>query len=448
MNKPISHYRRAKELPNEQVLLVGDDGRMTDLLHRAFPDIAVTAEAEMTDGILRLGRGAYTLVLINAELLEQKTAQAVHALRELNDQALIVLYGDAYSEIFARDALLRGADDYLVWPAAQTELRDFLDRAATGLRRTPTRAGSERSQWVDQYRRLSDLAGHDKSELIQQVETLLLQVFGVRWVAFEEADGTAELNDTEASGTLHVIDGPLGPVGRLRLGPAAAGRTPAAPELVREICLFVGSLIYLARRCEGLRYLATVDELTGAYNRRYLEFYLQQLITDHGEHPCEMALLLFDIDDFKHYNDTYGHVTGDDILKQVTQLSRRCCRDQDVVARVGGDEFAVLFWAAGEKRERYESHSESAAGGFPTRAASHSDTAFFLSNRFRRLLRTSEFPALGPEARGRLTISGGLACFGRDGSSAEQLFNRADQALLSAKRSGKNRIYLVGQPQT
>ena len=61
-------------------------------------------------------------------------------------------------------------------------------------------------------------------------------------------------------------------------------------------------------------------------------------------------------------------------------------------------------------------------------------------------MNTSEFPSLGTEARGTLTISGGLACFPEDGDTVEQLLAKADEALLNAKRSGKNRIYLVGRP--
>ena len=67
--------------------------------------------------------------------------------------------------------------------------------------------------------------------------------------------------------------------------------------------------------------------------------------------------------------------------------------------------------------------------------------------RFRRELKTAELHLLGPQGKGVLTISGGLASFPRDGSTIQQLFNQADNALLEAKRSGKNRIYLVGKPQ-
>ena len=77
---------------------------------------------------------------------------------------------------------------------------------------------------------------------------------------------------------------------------------------------------------------------------------------------------------------------------------------------------------------------------------SHAELAVFMSNRFRRMMHKSEFPGLGPEALGRLTISGGLAHFPLDSSSVGELLAKADEALLTAKRNGKNRLYLVGRP--
>jgi GGDEF domain-containing protein len=129
---------------------------------------------------------------------------------------------------------------------------------------------------------------------------------------------------------------------------------------------------------------------------------------------------------------------------------------------MGGDEFAVLFWDTGQPREVYaheennEANPDGTAGGqggspceatrVSTPLQQHPEMAVFLSNRFRRIMNTNEFPSLGTEARGTLTISGGLACFPWDGDTVEQLLAKADEALLNAKRSGKNRIYLVGRP--
>ncbi|UCG46489.1 MAG: GGDEF domain-containing protein [Phycisphaerales bacterium] len=205
----------------------------------------------------------------------------------------------------------------------------------------------------------------------------------------------------------------------------SAGSTPAAME----------------KKIRLLEKLATEDDLTGLKNRRYIWEFSRQVIDRAKVENGRMTLLVFDIDDFKHYNDVYGHCAGDKVLKQAAVLMRRCCRRQDVVGRVGGDEFAVVFWDDPRRR---------AAGAEPERrlaTADHPRQAIIIAKRFVRELEKAEFHLLGPGGKGVLTISGGLASYPRDGSTIEELFGQADKALLEAKRSGKNRIYLVGGPR-
>lgn len=189
---------------------------------------------------------------------------------------------------------------------------------------------------------------------------------------------------------------------------------------------------------EQLARLATEDDLTGLKNRRYAREFLRQIIERAKQENMRLTLLVFDIDNFKHYNDVYGHAAGDDILRQAATLMRNSCRKHDVVARIGGDEFAVIFWDA-PKESELESGRRSAQG-------EHPHEIFFIAERFRRELNSAHLPSLGPEGKGVLTISGGLAGFEREGSTVEELFAQADKALLEAKRSGKNRVYLVGEP--
>ena len=143
-----------------------------------------------------------------------------------------------------------------------------------------------------------------------------------------------------------------------------------------------------------------------------------------------ITLVIFDFDDFKHYNDTYGHGAGDEILRESAMLIKRCIRRKDLAVRYGGDEFAVVLW---DWQQRRKSDSE------------HPRSALAIMQRFRKLLRQHYFPRLGPDAVGRLTISGGLASYPWDANNIDELIERADAALLEAKRSGKDRIYLVGQ---
>jgi PleD family two-component response regulator len=155
-----------------------------------------------------------------------------------------------------------------------------------------------------------------------------------------------------------------------------------------------------------------------------------------------VTLLLFDIDNLKSYNDAYGHLAGDEILKQVGVLMRRCCRQHDVVGRIGGDEFAVVFWD-GPKARSSASETERRS-----RMAAHPKEAISIAKRFLDELKKAEFHLLGPDGKGVLTISGGVASFPEDGSAIQGLIQQADRALLEAKRSGKNKIYLVGKQVT
>ena len=195
-------------------------------------------------------------------------------------------------------------------------------------------------------------------------------------------------------------------------------------------------------KIKQLEKLATEDELTGLKNRRYIWEFARQIIEHAKKENAMVTLLVFDIDNFKHYNDVYGHSAGDDILKQAAILMSRCCREHDVVGRIGGDEFAVIFW---DDPHRKAFHTEDERR---STQADHPKEAIFIAKRFRSELGNAELHLLGPEGRGILTISGGLATFPRDGSTIQQLFQQADNALLEAKRSGKNRIYLVGRPDS
>lgn len=181
------------------------------------------------------------------------------------------------------------------------------------------------------------------------------------------------------------------------------------------------------RQQRQLRESAFLDHLTGAWNRRYFERSMDALLADARERRIDLTLLLFDIDDFKIYNDRYGHAAGDEILIETVRLLRAMVRPGDRVCRVGGDEFAVIF---------YEPRGPRAPGSQPPR------TIFEIATRFQRAICEHRFPKLGEDAHANLSISGGLATFPWDGHNLHTLMEHADRLLIQSKREGKNAICL------
>lgn len=196
-------------------------------------------------------------------------------------------------------------------------------------------------------------------------------------------------------------------------------------------------------RIKELEKLATEDDLTGLKNRRYVREFLAQVMERAKTENLQTTLLVFDIDNFKHYNDAYGHAVGDNVLRQAAIMMKRCCRQHDIIGRIGGDEFAVVFWdrptdtKAKDQKQNNERRQTT---------IEHPQESFFMAERFRKEVSSAELTFLGPKGKGSLTISGGMAAFPKDGSTVGDLFEQADKAMLEAKRNGKNRIFLVGEP--
>lgn len=165
-----------------------------------------------------------------------------------------------------------------------------------------------------------------------------------------------------------------------------------------------------------LAVMAETDFLTGLLNRRAFESRFERTLAQWDGAQDMLAFILFDIDDFKAINDTYGHASGDQALKAVADLCRQTWRHSDVVARVGGEEFAVLC------------HTANAA------------QAVEMAERMRlRIAQASVRAESG--ALFALTASFGVACVAwRHAAAASTLFRRADELLYRAKTGGKNRV--------
>ncbi len=209
-------------------------------------------------------------------------------------------------------------------------------------------------------------------------------------------------------------------------------------HFLAQLAHLVGKIAALEDRHVRLQKLAITDDLSGLYNSRYFKHFLGAIIEKAKSMRFPVTLLLFDIDGFKQYNDKYGHVMGDEILRETANLMKRCVRDHDLVARLGGDEFAVVFW---EKEGPRVPRDPKAAT-----SSRVPQTPMQIFERFRRLLSAPEFANLGASGKGCLTISGAMAVYPYDAQDAEGLIRVCDDELVfGAKQRGKNCLKLVGE---
>jgi diguanylate cyclase (GGDEF)-like protein len=174
-----------------------------------------------------------------------------------------------------------------------------------------------------------------------------------------------------------------------------------------------------ARQYEEIKRLTAIDALTPAYNHRYFQEALAKEIHRHARTGHEFVLAMLDIDNFKRFNDTFGHPVGDEILKGLVEELMRNARDTDIVSRYGGEEFAIIFP--------------------DTPAQSAADAA----NRLREIVARRVFPLAAVDKTLHITVSIGVAVYPRDGMTSAEIVARADAALYFAKKSGRNRVAIA-----
>lgn len=163
---------------------------------------------------------------------------------------------------------------------------------------------------------------------------------------------------------------------------------------------------------EKLVYQANYDQLTGLLNRHYMQSYMHSVFTRARRHRKKVALLFMDLDNFKHINDTLGHNSGDEVLKQTAKRISSQLRGSDTAARTGGDEFTVLL----ENLEE-NAHAEVVA---------------------RKLVNMFQQPFMVNGQQIHTTVSVGISIYPDDGDSHDQLMQCADIAMYQAKDNGRN----------
>ena len=441
---PIDSWQQ--HAPQGRILAVGADDDLGASIAQALTDgdlyMQVTAVDDylMAMGHLATEKDKPDVIIGRLDKVAEPVMSTATALRRLCPQGRLLLVAGANDQTRAEAARQVGFDDCLIAPVDTSRLADLLSRALTQRNEDhkPAAAQTNKQSVLRDVRRgifTEDLAqqaaAHSTNgELgdIDLIDHLLTSDHDVVQLAMDLLAGHTSIAGIDWAPTGRDVPEDHSSV-RVDLRGKQYGWLHAPPPATRQtLAPWAGWLarwLAIEQRFNQLWDLALHDELTGVYNRRYLNRFLDVVLQRARHSHFRVTVLVFDIDDFKSYNDRFGHGAGDEILREAARLMVSAVRDQDVVARMGGDEFAVVFWdAQGPRRANSE----------------HPDSIRKAARRFQQAICQHRFPKLAEQAPGTLTISGGIAGYPWDGQSADQLLAKADEMTLQSKRQGKNVI--------
>ncbi|MHC4995288.1 MAG: GGDEF domain-containing response regulator [Planctomycetota bacterium] len=453
------------------VTLVVGDRALAGLLESGRG--AVVSVDHYLDALGEMGRYEVAAVIGRLDPMASSLEATVRALRELGNGVRLILVVDAAQEVDARRAVTLGYDDYVVRPFEENHIwaalsgqpieHDTPDEEAVTVESAeevpaeiveagaeviedgapPVASGQPKipenvAKTTDRGPTMAPGKGQGPDPIVQEpllpseCEHLLGDVDLVEQLLRDRSGLKARV--------LRLMSQRLGGDGlswsaeppeeveccEVKFGGKSLGYLSSETvesEQLKVYAAWMARWLMLERQLDYLNEMALKDDLTGVWNRRYFKRFLSSTLNRAKQERFRVTLMIYDIDDFKDYNDAYGHAAGDEILRETAKLMTSVIRDHDIVARIGGDEFAVIFWDAEESRKADSEHPQ---------------TVRDAAKRFRKAICEHRFPKLADEAPGTLTISGGLASFPWDGATVEELMELADRMLLESKGKGKN----------
>lgn len=199
---------------------------------------------------------------------------------------------------------------------------------------------------------------------------------------------------------------------------AAKPELEKAIELGQTVARQLAMALANLKLRDSLKEQSIKDPLTGLFNRRYIETFGEREIFRAQRSGDPISILMFDIDNFKHFNDTYGHDTGDTVLKMISRKIGQHGRKSDIPCRFGGEEFVLIM------------------PGAPLEAA---------HKRAKKILQVVNQISINIDGKllANFSVSCGISCYPQNGESLEDLLYTADQAMYASKNNGRNQITLA-----
>ena len=243
----------------------------------------------------------------------------------------------------------------------------------------------------------------------------------------DEALGTSASYDATLSGAAQKLAGPVTASQLQKVVETLARSTREMREtnkaLESRLALSKNEISDLQQSLEAIRAESFTDPLTGLGNRKFFDRSIEVAVKNAVQSGQPLTLMMFDIDHFKSFNDSFGHLTGDQVLRLVGMALRQSIKGQDITARYGGEEFAVLL---------------------PNTALRQ---ALTVADHIRRAIMAKELKKKSTgEILGRVTISVGVSML-KPGEDTNSLIDRADACLYAAKRNGRNRVICEADPE-
>ncbi len=327
-----------------------------------------------------------------------KTYSAERSIEKFNENLKTIDGEDFWAQLMNASAeLMRAERSSLLIFDEQTE--NFTAKAATGIK-----ADFIKSEYDNLGRRVAkNVLNEGKAVVVKDVKKIGLQTAPKDWLY---------KTDSFISYPIEIAGRKIGV---LNLTDKADGKSYDATDL-KLLDSVMPSLAVMIDRADlktqagEFRQLSVTDALTGLLNRRYLEERLTEEIKRSNRHGFPMSFLMIDVDEFKSYNDNFGHTEGDKALQIVGACLKETLRGADVAARYGGEEFSILL------------------------PQTNSAEAEVIAERVRERVENEHFP------NRQVTISVGIASCSLSLNSSRDLISAADKALYEAKRSGRNNV--------